>query len=207
MASEEASRRQRLLRNLRHETYCRIARSDVSGVGVIAIRDIPPHTNPFYTAQPVPMRPEGAVQLSVAEMDTLPRAVTRLVGDFIKSEIDGSYIVPVDGLNSINISFYMNHSDHPNCDVVTDDKESLYCTFRTRRAVRCGEELTFNYHAFDSVAASREGGSERDTRPAPQRPTDWSPLSASSSATGHAAYASDCATADKSRPDTKPLSW
>ena len=37
-----------LLKNIQNDTYCRLKSSKVSGIGVVAIKDIPANTNPFY---------------------------------------------------------------------------------------------------------------------------------------------------------------
>lgn len=41
--------KQKLLKHLENDIYCRIGVSKISGVGVIAIKDIPSGTNPFKT--------------------------------------------------------------------------------------------------------------------------------------------------------------
>ena len=39
--------KKKLLNHLNNDIYCRIGVSKIHGVGVIAIKDIPPNTNPF----------------------------------------------------------------------------------------------------------------------------------------------------------------
>ena len=65
-----------LLRKL-NATYCRIGRSKLNGVGVIAIRDMPRGTDPFIGCLPTRW-----VKLTVAEVARLPTAVQTMVRDF-----------------------------------------------------------------------------------------------------------------------------
>ena len=41
------SKERKIIHNLRNNVYCRISRSKIHGVGVIAIKDIPKGINPF----------------------------------------------------------------------------------------------------------------------------------------------------------------
>jgi SET domain-containing protein len=53
------------------------------------------------------------------------------------------YSIPYLGFNSLNVSFFLNHSKIPNLSVVSDKCE--YMGFRTNLPIRKGEELFINY--------------------------------------------------------------
>jgi len=101
-----------LIHNLKHETYVRIAKASY-GVGVVAIRAIPAHTEPFATAHE---DNSEFICLTAKNVALLPKPVRTMVDDFFV-EHNGNYNVPSSGLNAINISYFMNHSDTPNVDV------------------------------------------------------------------------------------------
>jgi SET domain-containing protein len=126
--------KKQLLENLKNDIYCRIGISSIHGVGVIAIRDIPKGTNPFV----------GSCQCEYIAIDnedikTFPKEVKKIIDDFylIKGE---KMLIPSCGLNSMDISYYMNFSDTPN--VSSRDRGT---TFFTNRDIKTGEELTLDY--------------------------------------------------------------
>jgi SET domain-containing protein len=67
-----------------------------------------------------------------------------MVTDFIAPNSDGSYSVPSQGLNALDVGFYMNHSSQPNVAVVHDPRYH-YTQFVTSRDVAAGEELFIDY--------------------------------------------------------------
>ena len=52
------------------------------------------------------------------------------------------------GFNSLNLTFYLNHSDNPNLNIVSDNCE--YMGFITKRPILAGEELFINYEQYHS---------------------------------------------------------
>ena len=142
----------RLLSNLDNDIFVALGNSDVHGIGVIAVKDIPKGTNPFVTPYR-PGFPEKIVDITEEEVDLMPEETQKLVrAFFVKSH--GTYPVMWSGLNGINISFYMNHSGEPN--MVADDNFGVNATarvkvgmvftpFLTNRDISKGEELTWDY--------------------------------------------------------------
>ena len=127
------------LDNLKHDTYCRLKCSKVHGVGVFAIKDIPRSTNPFkkvYTQN-------KAVCILDTEIRKLDPEIRKLVKDFTQKEDDGKWYVPLSGFNSMDISFYINHNDHPNLAMVNGVEDLVM--FKANRNIKKGEELTINY--------------------------------------------------------------
>lgn len=142
-----------LLEYLRNAAAVRLAPSKRSGVGVLAIRDIPKGADPFTV-------PDGAraqhtlIDLSAAEVAGLPPPVRAMVTDFIHPDEHGRYAVPKQGLAHMDMSFYLNEdAQDPNIDLV-DDPQSEYVEFRTNRAIPAGEELTIRYADYDGPPRS-----------------------------------------------------
>jgi hypothetical protein len=139
----------RLKHNLLNETFCRLAVSTIpdAGIGVIAIKDIPKGVNPFKWAGNA-KREDQIIYISEQDLSQFNPNVQKLVTDFFFPEIKNGkkyFPVTVFGINSIDSSFYLNHSDTPNVDMVNDD--SVYYEFRTNREITAGEELFINYRA------------------------------------------------------------
>lgn len=128
------------LKRIREETYTRLGVSGVHGVGVFAVRDIPRHTNPF------PTRGRGRERLlpvSASELAGEPAHIRTAIRDFFPADEQGVHWVSGWGLNNMNTSFYLNHSDTPN--VETHGSDGPYVGFRTLRDVQAGEELCYRY--------------------------------------------------------------
>ena len=82
------------------------------------------------------------------EEDTtrLDPVVVALLDDFYHKE-NGIYVIPYNGLNSNNISFYMNTSDTPNVGFEYQ-KNSDFVVFKTKSCIKKGEELLIDYREF-----------------------------------------------------------
>lgn len=132
-----------LLRDLAENVFCRLAPSPIHGIGVFAIRDIPPETDPFVG---LCMPSDKWVWLKVPEKEVMfnpqiPDSVKKLVYDlYIVRE--GYVFFPQHGLNEVSVGYFPNHSDNPNL------REEDEGTFITIRHIHCGEELTVDYRTF-----------------------------------------------------------
>lgn len=114
-------------------------------IGVYAIRDIPADVFPFKTLlghcfaeEPIIEVPKHSSELQDARA---------FLDEFFLG--DTTYPLPVLGPNSINVSYFMNHSDTPNIRLVRIP-ECTYSIYQTSRAIQRGEELTINYNDFES---------------------------------------------------------
>jgi hypothetical protein len=137
-----------IIKNLKDETYCRIGISKIpkAGVGVIAVRDIPIGVDPFkLTGSTNPTYKMAKV--TTANLKGVPKPVLKMLEDFIFKESDGSYHMPAKGLNTLDISFYLNHSKKPNVTIYQGPKSS-YMGFKTNKKIKRGSELTINYNKY-----------------------------------------------------------
>lgn len=114
--------------------YARIGRSRTHGVGVVAVRPIPPGKLVFGGES------ERVVWVSRAAVRRLPKVVRALYEDF--GMVWGDRIGVPPSLNRLSVGWYVNHSDRPNLEAGDDGR------FRTLRAIRAGEELTADYRTF-----------------------------------------------------------
>jgi hypothetical protein len=137
---------EQVLRNLKEDVYCRIQRSSIHGVGVFAIKDIPPDTCPFLLTNRRQCT-ETCVALHETMLTGVDPAVVGLLDDFYHKERK-TYIVPYNGLNSNNISFYMNGSSKKANVRFEYLDGSDFVVFKTKRRIPRGEELLIDYNAF-----------------------------------------------------------
>jgi len=133
-----STEKKKLINKLKN-TYCRIGVSKIHGVGVIAIRNIPKDTNPFFG-----IKKQKWIQVSKKELKGIPKEVLRMVSDFMVTLPNKSLLVNENGMNGMDISFFLNDSKNPNV-ITLDDGE----TFFTTRLIKKGEELTSKYETYD----------------------------------------------------------
>jgi hypothetical protein len=119
-------------------TYCRLRASDLEGVGVFAIRDIPAEIDPFQTGM------LNWVKFQMDELKDLDEGILKLVDDFCVIEEDKSVWIPERGFNGMDISFFVNNSKEPNLKTIDGGE-----TFVTLREIKKGEELTVAYSTYD----------------------------------------------------------
>jgi|TARA_R110000824_G_scaffold400171_2_gene607079 SET domain-containing protein len=158
------------LKHLNDNTFCRLGSSRISGVGVFALVDIPENINPFIS---FPFREELSIDVSPQELSSLRQEVQEYIKDFFAQDSRCNYPVKATGLNDLNITHYVNHSESANLHIDTgsplpsastknespqDSRPSppsplhgALNTFLTKRRVLRGEELTCNYRGFLSV--------------------------------------------------------
>jgi len=139
-------KKKQLLHNLKHDVYCRVGVSKIHGVGVIAIKDIPKGTNPYMIPGNKCIQ-YNAIDITKEEVNSLNPVVQKLIHDFIAQNDDGSFSVPYNGFNALDVSFYQNMSKQPNMDIVDVD-DCDFVQFIANRDIKTGEELTINYQEF-----------------------------------------------------------
>jgi hypothetical protein len=121
------------------DVYTRLAPTE-HGVGVVAIRAIPKGTDPFKNCDPV----GDVLEIPEAEFEAAaaPEEAKRIVRDFCALQ-NGIYFVPDYGIDAIDKSYFLNHSDTPNMATLKDGE-----AFLAARDIPAGEELTANYNLY-----------------------------------------------------------
>lgn len=132
----------KILNNLKN-TYCRIEKSKVHGVGVIAIRNIPKNTDPFFG-----VKEKKWQKLEAQDLKKIDKEVLKMIDSFFVVEKNQTVYVPEDGLNGMDISFFLNNSKKPNVKIVGDGKKSAL-HFITAKKIKKGEELVVAYSTYD----------------------------------------------------------
>ena len=133
-----------VVQNTLNDIYCRIRRSKTHGVGVHAIRDIPKGTNPFKLPRNKFIQ-YHTVAVKQEELKGVNPEVKSMLEDFLGG--DSAYHIPHFGLNSLDISFFMNHSKANNIGIKGSYKSDYYI-FVALRDIKKGEELTINYDDY-----------------------------------------------------------
>ncbi len=124
-----------LLEHLSQQVYCRL-KPGTHGVGVFAIKDIPAGVDPF------PGSYDGEyIEISDNELKEIPQGVVEMIKAYCVFE-DGVWLVPETGLNSVDPSFFLNHSKDFNVKTVDG------ASFMTTRIIKEGEELLVDYDTY-----------------------------------------------------------
>lgn len=132
----------KLIKHLQNDIYCRIGVSKIAGVGVICVKDIPKGVNPFKSLS---NEKSKIIQLKDSDLTNVDKNVVKMLKDFFGH--DDTYDVLYAGPNHLDASFYLNHSDNPNLDIVAM-KGSEYLEFITNRVIKKGDELVINYGKY-----------------------------------------------------------
>ena len=131
------SQKEKILEILK-KTYCRLQPSQIQGVGVFAIRNIPKGINPFPDS-----RPFSWSEFYLSELKTLDPEIIKMIEAFFVVEKDKNVLIPEFGLNGMDISFFVNHSENPNLSTIDEG-----FTFVAIRNIKKGEELSVSYKTY-----------------------------------------------------------
>lgn len=132
--------KKRLINNIKNDTYCRIGVSRIHGVGVMAVKDISKNTFIFKVCK---RNCDNIIEISKKEVENITPGVKQMMDDYL-DKVNGKYQVPESGLNNLNISWYLNHSDTPNVDI-TEPARDGFVLFKTNKDIHKGEELFIDY--------------------------------------------------------------
>ena len=125
--------KEKLFHHLKSEIYCQLGVSPIHGIGVFALRDIPKNARPLLS-----FIPNRDVVFTPDEIKVLPEKVKTLIDIFCYVD-DECIEVPRQGLNTVHLQIYLNHSKTPNLQF--DEKNNLFAL----RNIEDGEELTIDY--------------------------------------------------------------
>ena len=123
-----------LLNELANTTYVMIKPSQLHGIGVFAIRDIPKGTSNIFS--------KGVgdwIKVSKEEVDALPQHSKDLIENHCLFDED-FYFIPDYGFKLVDLVIYLNHSETPNVISLNDGEE-----FEAIRDIANGEELLVDY--------------------------------------------------------------
>ena len=140
--------KKQLLNNLQNDVYCRIGVSKIkgAGVGVIAIKNILKGTDPFtYPIKISNPLYSTSIDITKKELSKLPKSIIKMIKDFCHND-NNSYNIPHYGLNSLDISWYLNNNINNNIDII--DNNNNFLSFVTNKNIKKGEELYINYNHF-----------------------------------------------------------
>ncbi len=123
-----------LLKELAASTYVMIKPSQLHGIGVFAIRDIPKGTKNIFS--------KGVgdwIKVSKEEVEALPQHSKDLIENHCLFDED-YYFIPDYGFKLVDLVIYLNHSETPNVISLNDGEE-----FEAIRDIASGEELLVDY--------------------------------------------------------------
>jgi SET domain-containing protein len=132
-------KRTQLLNHVLRDCYCRLQPSEIHGIGVFAVRDIPKGRNPFKTI--LKYADFGYVRITESQMDGLPPKLAELIRTLFLPTDEAMHI-PTYGLNVIRLNSYLNHSVEPNV------RTSNGYDFISLRKILVGAELTVDYRTY-----------------------------------------------------------
>ncbi len=118
--------------------------SPIHGVGLFADECIPKGTIPWR------FDPKFDLVFPIDEVEKMPEHQKRLIKFFAYfSAKRQAYIYSIDD------SRFLNHSTHPNHDILPVQDEVELCNV-ANRDIQVGEELTVDYRTFDDFDSSRD---------------------------------------------------
>lgn len=134
----------KFIQDLKEKVFCRIGVSKIHGVGVIAIKDIPKGINPMQEMKPCKFVVVKGHDMKKAFI-AAPKAVKDLVVAMCPERTkEDEWDCPANGLNSIGVAWYLNHSKKPNMKEHDGDFYSI-------RKIKAGEELTVDYGTYGAL--------------------------------------------------------
>ena len=158
-----------LLENLNIHTWVRLAPSKVcGGCGVFAIRDIPKGTDPFVVCNKHRNGSQNFAVISESALNALDPSVSNYVKDFMAASTTDDdwlpqrdllgfplYGVNLTGMNTLDISWFLNHSDDPNMEFEEPVCNSEFNSYAAKRDIVAGEELLTDYRNLGMVFYER----------------------------------------------------
>lgn len=134
----------KFITDLKEKVFCRIGVSKIHGVGVIAIRRIPKDINPMQEMKSCEFVVVKGKEMQAAFQSISPEIKDLVVAMCPERKDEDEWDCPKNGLNSIGVAWYLNHSTTPNMEEMDGDFFSL-------RDIEVGEELTVDYGTYGAL--------------------------------------------------------
>lgn len=128
--------KEELLKELSGNTWVVLKPSDIEGIGVFALRDIPKGCRNMFGK---PGDADEWITVSKKEIENLPAHAQFVVGNYCLYD-EENYFVPSHGFKKMDISLFLNHSDQPNIISINDGDY-----FEALKDIKEGEELVIDY--------------------------------------------------------------
>ena len=133
-------KKNRLLKHLSEEVYCRLGVSPIHGIGVFAVRAIEKGVDPLRS-----LVSHKEISFTREELKNLPKGVRKQIEMFCYYD-DKEVLISTMGLNTMDYAIYINHSKTPNLIMKKSGR------FETLTKIRVGDELFMDYdHSFGAT--------------------------------------------------------
>ena len=129
--------KEELLAELHSNTFVMLKPSQVEGIGVFAIRDIPKGCRSMFSLED-PFADEY-IEISRAEVALLPLYTQQLIETYCLYDAT-RYFVPANGFKKMDLVNFLNHSDAPNIISINEGQ-----FFEAIKDIKTGEELFVDY--------------------------------------------------------------
>tara|TARA_Y100000114_G_scaffold14195_1_gene11498 strand:+ start:719 stop:1120 length:402 start_codon:yes stop_codon:yes gene_type:complete len=123
-------------------TFAKLAPSNIHGIGLFSIRDIPFGQKLFEQI----LDDDDYIFLKNKDLEVFDVEIQNLIKSLYILEEKGVWVQRT-GLNHLDYSYYINHSDEPNLIYIQNKNYYL-----PKRNIKKGEELTYDYNEVqDSI--------------------------------------------------------
>lgn len=128
--------KEEFLKELAGNTWVMLRPSPIEGIGVFALREIPKGCRDMFGK---PDAAEEWITVNKTEIEKLPQYARLLVSNYCLYD-DENYFIPAQGFKKMDVSLFLNHSDHSNIISVNGGDY-----FEAIRDINEGEELLIDY--------------------------------------------------------------
>ena len=127
-------KKDRLLEELKKNTWVMLRPSAVEGIGVFAITDIKKGQRRIFSSDQ-----SDWIKIPKAEIEQLPAHSRGLVENHCLFD-EENYFVPEYGFKMVDLVIFLNHADQPNIVSINEGED-----FEALRDILAGEELFIDY--------------------------------------------------------------
>lgn len=128
------NKKEMLIDQLKNHTFVTLLPSNIHGIGVFALKDIPKGQRGIFSNSKAEW-----IKIHKNEIQCLPEHSRHLVENHCLFDAD-HYFVPEYGFKLVDLVIYINHDDHPNLISINEGED-----FEALRDILAGEELFLDY--------------------------------------------------------------